>query len=688
MEIINATLDTLIFYQETSHYAVALFVLEELNDTLTVTGTFLNPVLDAEYELHGEYVVHPKYGRQFNCVQFIRQLPKKKKAIVHLLSSSAFKGIGPKLANKIYESLGEECLERLHENIDLLDDISGITPAKKAAVQEGLTQFAGMSHLTSQLLSYQIDIKRINLLQEAYQDNLEQVIHHNPFQPYYEVYGFGYQSAIKLADGLSLEAHDSRRQQAYVFEKLRTELLRRGDTYLSLEQLVQSCRLLSQDQVDECLQALSNLDSFSWEDDKLSAFHLLDEEKDIAHLLKEHLFPVLHEDIEPSLSQAELKLAIDYADEQKEAIRTFFETSLMILTGGPGTGKTTIVKGILTILDDVFPHARVQLCAPTGRASKRLSQLSDHQAKTIHSLLKWNMDANVFDLQEPLDCDFLIVDEFSMVDTHLFASLLNALRPTCRLLLIGDPNQLESVGPGSVLANLIQSNQFPMVQLQHIYRQQAGSGIVSLARQIQHLEPLSFDEGVDFIPLEDRTLWSQIDDLLEQGLPQFLVCQHTGPYGIEHLNQYIQSKINPKGKSLTLGKTCFRVNDKVMLLKNLPDDNVFNGDLGTIIDIHQHTITVDFQPEIVEFDTDILTYLKHAWAISIHKSQGSEYPDVVLIVDRSHQHMLNQRLIYTAVSRAKRHLTIFSQIDTFQTAIQTKPHHIRQSTLLAHLLRQ
>lgn len=340
----------------------------------------------------------------------------------------------------------------------------------------------------------------------------------------------------------------------------------------------------------------------------------------------------------------------------------------------------------------MYPDAVIQLCAPTGRASKRLSQLSDNDSKTIHSLLKWNLEDNHFGKNEkdPLDIDFLIVDEFSMVDTHLFASLLKALPPHCRILLIGDEDQLESVGPGKVFSDLIETNIFPIVHLEKIFRQSKGSGIALLARDIRDEKKVDFGDGASFIERKPEhileTLMKEVSayDEDERAALQIIAPMYKGRVGIDAINAAMQQLINPPAphkKQMKAGTVWFREGDKVMLQKNLPDDDVYNGDIGYISEIHDHVITVDFGTQIVDFTKDFLYYLTHAYCISVHKSQGSEYETVYCIVEPQTARMLNKKLLYTAVSRAKKQLFVIGDEKLFERQIRLKQSHIRLTML-------
>ena len=518
---------------------------------------------------------------------------------------------------------------------------------------------------------------------------------------YYEIYGFGYKSALKLADGFQVDKNDNRRLDAYIYETARQLAMISGNTYITLVSLIERCKGATNEDIQASLERLSVQKSIHIEEGKVYPFSLYDDEISIASHLFEHIFEVESVDemeLEQKIKEVEFSYAIEYDEEQKKAIRLFFEKSFFILNGGPGTGKTTTVKGILNICRSFFPDATIQLCAPTGRASKRLAQLSSCDSRTIHSLLQWNKDDNTFakNEEDPLEIDFLIVDEFSMVDTHLFAQLLKALPRYCRILLIGDEDQLESVGPGKVFEDLIASHICPIIHLEKIFRQSEGSGIITLASQIRKEERCFYEDGVTFIERDAKDIMECLDEIVrnkDMDNLQILAPMYKGVAGIDAINVYMQALYNPQSNSKSqfrVGTTVFREGDKVMLLKNLPDDDVYNGDIGSIVSIDtvdrvNHVISVDFGNTIVDFSSDFLYYLNHAYCISVHKAQGSEYESVICIVEPNARYMLEKRLLYTAVSRAKKELILIGNQPLFEKQVKLKQKRIRQTTLVQRI---
>lgn len=694
---ITATLEYIIFENKENHYVVASFSETETYHMFTATGRVENPQEEQEYELTGIYTKHPKYGLQFQIHSAKLCLPKHEDAIVHFLCSEHFPTIGKKTAQSIYDTLGEDCLEQIQADFHCLYTVAKLNEKKIEIIKKGIQDYTGFNETYVELMKYGLSDRQIQLLENNYED-IQSILEEDCFLPYYEIHGFGYKSACKLADGMQMNPQDSRRLDAALYEMTRQLAMESGNTYITYPMLYEKFRHVSPSSFEEGLARLQSHHHIQIENMKIYPFTLYDDEIIIAKEIKNHQFelePIDEDELEARIQETEFALNIEYDEAQKEAIRTFFHTSFFILNGGPGTGKTTAVKGILSIAKSLYPDSTIQLCAPTGRASKRLAQLSMNDSKTIHSLLKWNLEDNTFaqDEENPLDIDFLIVDEFSMVDVHLFAALLKALPYHCRILLIGDEDQLESVAPGKVLTDLIASSICPIIHLNKIFRQSNGSGIVELAKEIRQEEVCSYEDGVTFIENESSQILETILTLIQNmdlDTMQILAPMYKGATGIDAINQTLQTALNPPSegkKQIKVGTTYFRVDDKVMLLKNLPEEDVYNGDIGYILQINEkeNIITVDFKDQIVDFTKDFLYYLTHAYCISVHKSQGSEYDHVLCVVDRNSQYMLDKRLLYTAISRAKKDLWIIGNKKLFENQVRLKQRRIRQTTLVSRL---
>lgn len=695
-QTIIARLEDIVFENPGNAYVVGVFTSIENGNVFTGAGRIENPLEDQVYTLTGKETYHKKYGKQFQIISALKKLPVKKDVVIRLLSGPDFPGIGAKTAQDIVDVLGEECLEMIFENPEVLKEVPKLNDAKRKSIVDGVCKHAGFNEGFVKLSQYGLSERQINSLNATYADALK-VVEEDCFAPYYDIPGFGYKTALKLADATNVPFNDPKRLEAMIFEEIRQLSFHNGDTFLTFAQLYERVKPMPTDFFEISLASLQHKRKIVIEQQMVYPYPLYFDEIDIAKLMAEHLFKVDaidEERIEKEISVVEFANNIEYDEVQKEGIRAFFSNSLTILNGGPGTGKSTTVKGILSLIHKFYPEAKVHLCAPTGRASKRLSQLAEQDARTIHSLFKWDKENNTFGINEhePLSCDFLIIDEFSMVDTHLFASVLRGLEKYTRILLIGDEDQLESVSPGKVFNDIINARICPIVRLEKVFRQSAGSGIAQLAKDIRLENKLAYQDGVIFEnkPTSSLTnyLLSQIEkmDADDYDSFQILAPKYKGAVGIDYINEQVQQLLNPydsSKKQMKVGPVIFRENDKVMLLKNMPEENVYNGDIGRIIRIDPKTkiITVDFDVQVVEFSEDILAYLSLAYCISVHKSQGSEYPYVFVIADPTAAFMLNKRLLYTAVSRAKKQLYIIGDQVLFENKVLLKEHRIRQTNL-------
>lgn len=706
-----------IFYAAETGFIAGEILDEKEHRKVRFTGIFHPPLkIGQRWSLEGKWENHLKYGLQIH-VQSATLSPKQPhELLVSFFSSTLFPKITKKIAQKITDTLGAEAISKIIENPDVLTTECKLTEKQTQEIKQGLKKMRLSGNVINHFLEWGLNTRQIKALSRFGHKEPEKFkrLRADPFYPYYFVSDFGYEGSLRLADGFGLKEDDIRRQEAIVFQALRSSSLQRGSTYITFEELHKHLAI-PWPVVEQCLKLLQkNRELIMVEENRIYLKTQYFAEINVAQSLYTHSFPI--EPLSPStlqkaLEQAEEEQAISYDDSQKKAIETFFSSSIMILNGGPGTGKSTLLMGILRILGLIFPSRKVILCAPTGRAAKRMEELTHYSARTIHSLLKWDLENDTFNSKE-LDCDYLVVDEFSMVDCRLFSHLLKNLKDSCRILLIGDEEQLESVGPGNVLCDLIQSKKFPVANLQTLHRQKIGSGIPILAHSIRYEEPLSFYDPVQFIEAsEPSEILKCIEPLLEgeerlENL-QILAPMYDGPSGIDEINAFIQERINPfninkaeltksNSRSKALRKYVhFREGDKVLLTQNISAFKVFNGDIGYITKVNpeKKLIEVDFgqtdprtgKPIFVEFDSETNDYLRHAWCISVHKSQGSEYPQVCFIADQNGQPMLHKRLIYTGISRAKKQLYIFGSQAIFKQGTKTQAINVRHTTLKERL---
>lgn len=704
------------YRDDSSLFTVATFRLHDLNEkNITVTGIIPNIQLDLLVELTGHYIEHVRYGVQFEVVDCRIVVPNDEESLISYFASAQFSGIGKITAKKIVDELGLNAIDIIKENPDVLTTIFKKNDKRIKSVLEGIEKNDSLDETILFLNSLQLGVRNFVKVQVAYGDEASSIIKENPYRLMEDIDGIGFKTSDKIAKKLGFENYHPYRIKALLISCILETCIQRGDSYITIDDLLEKVISLSNKEgisfedfhFEENMEILMRERFIVLEDDRVYHVTQYDAERGIAQCLKE--FPQCRDYdrsisfLDTDIDMIQTSIGINYETKQRNAMHMFFEHPFSILTGGPGTGKTTIVKGILKLYQQYYPNDIVMLCAPTGRASKRLGECADAASSTIHRLLKWDLESNSFLINEtqPLLVDCLIIDEFSMVDQWLFYNLLKACGNVKKILVIGDEDQLPSVGIGSVLHDLIESQQFPIVRLDKIYRQSEGSDVISLAYEIKQgtCDILETGKEIAFYECQPSyvkdTVMKLVSHALEKGYNQHeiqvLSPMYSGLSGIDQLNLSLQKMINPPAlqKQIQVGYRIFREHDKVLQLKNLPDEDVYNGDIGEIVEIveadedfdHQNRIFVDFDGHLVEYTKENFNMLTHAYCISIHKSQGSEYPIVILPIVREHGRMLNLRLVYTAITRAKQSLVILGDKQAFLNAIQRKDTHLRKTTL-------
>lgn len=669
-------------------------------------GNVPNCEIGLYFQLEGEMAVHPVYGEQLKVTQATQTTPPSNESeIIKFFSSSLFAGVGKTTAQKIYNALGEDAIDLVIANPDILVDTCNLSAEMASKVANPLLNNPKSIQI-SRLLKAGISQKDITRLQNL-PDQVLKKLKDDPFYPYYYLSGFGYESAKRIANVFHLAKDDPMRLKAEVYDQIQRITYQFGCTTIPIGVLCQNAQM----NIEQVMPAIEQLEAMGLVIQSGQYVYLIEQynaEQVVAHALYQHTFEVDQPDLDvlyETIAQVEQKNNITYDDTQKKAIEQFFSHSMMILNGGPGTGKSTLLKGILDTLKILEPSSTVVLCAPTGRAAKRMKELTNRKAQTIHSLLKWDFETNMFGVNEsdPLKADYVIVDEFSMVDSRLFASLLRGIEEHCQILLIGDEEQLESVGPGNVLNDLIASNKVPVVHLKKLYRQKEGSGISILADQIRNFKEIEFIDPVTMLERNESATLSLIENLvLQQEHPedvQILAPKYDGDSGIYAINAMMQTIVNPfhpLKEQLTTHivtengrkEVYFRKDDKILLKKNHPEINAFNGDIGTIsqVDPVTNTLWCQFSDTTLEVEkTNLLETISHAWCISIHKAQGSEYQDVCVVADHNGAGMLKKRLLYTAISRAKKNLTIVGSEQLFRQGVKRIDTNRRITTLQQRL---
>jgi len=712
---ISGKIKSVLFRSPSNSFSVLRFRLYELNEkNIIVTGYLPELPHDVLLELTGNYVEHPRFGMQFSILSYRRLLPTDKDNIIRYLSSPQFMGIGRKLAEKIVNELGDDALYQIQKDPDILLERFRLSKAKQKAIVDVLCVQDDLEAAVQFLSMHGLGIRNIMKIDKKYGKDSLAIISENPYCLIDDIDGIGFSTADKLALSMGFSEQNPLRKQAAMISAAMQLCMNSGDTYTSETALCDyGARYFSDwmDDVESVIQELIIQEKLILVNQRIyhpSQFH---SEQSIASFFR--VFPLRDFDysvidVDDSLSAFEHSIGIQYDSIQKEAITRFFTESTMILTGGPGTGKTTIVRGIVAVLKQCYPHYSVVCCAPTGRAAKRLKELTFAEATTIHSMLKWDLESNTFGVnkEEPLLADVLIIDEFSMVDNWLMAKLVEASLHVRKILFIGDEDQLPSVGPGSVLRDLIESKRFSTIRLATIYRQKEGSDVINLAHHVKEGE---FDSqlcrnDVRFIESKPLLVKDLILKIVHEALLkgyqlidiQVLAAKYNGPAGIDTLNHSLQKLCNPSATSkreLTIGYRLFREGDKILQLKNQPDYHVYNGDIGILVEIiftyedekRQNRIIVDFDGIFVEYTSETFMNISHAYCISVHKSQGSEYPIVILPAILEYGNMLQRRLIYTGITRASRSLVLIGQEAAFKKAMKTLDHHVRKTTLTDQL---
>ncbi|WP_278850502.1 SF1B family DNA helicase RecD2 [Thomasclavelia spiroformis] len=702
------------FYSESSNYIVALIDVEQEDKLITMNG-YMNNFNDYDkYLFVGDYEIHPKYGKQFKLSEYRIILAKESDEIIKYLSSPLFKGIGQKLAKQIVDSLGEDCLTMIKNDKHSLDCVMGMTEKRRDLIYEVLTNSDYDQEVMQFFMGHGISLKNLGLIQAFYKEKTLEVLQNNPYQLIEDIDGIGFKTADELALKTGGTLDSPHRIKAAIVYSIKQYGFNTGSTYCLIEEIIKTFKQLiysiEENVFYEYLDELIDNGLIIKEDERYYYHEMYEAEVNIANYLK---MRINHDDenidesrVNQLLQDFEKNQGITYAKKQKEALFYFLKSSVMILTGGPGTGKSTIVHALLKIYTSLYPEDRIGLVAPTGRAAKRLTELTGIEACTIHRLLKWDLHTNTFAMNKtnPLDIDVLIIDEFSMVDCLLLSRLFDAGRKISKILFIGDYYQLPSVAPGNVLKDLIEAG-VKTIELDEIFRQAKDSGIIQLAHHIINNEIDDTDlfsqyQDINFFPMLNydviKNVKTIVNKALEEGYDtsdiQVLAPMYQGVAGIDALNDALQDVFNPKDQCLDsykIGRIEYRIGDKILQLKNRVDDNVFNGDIGILIDICrkdnfeylQDTLIVDFDGNIVEYTSQNFNTITLAYCMSIHKSQGNEFKIVIMPVLSDYYIMLRRNLLYTAITRAKQSLFILGDTKAFMHGLHNYQDNRRKTTL-------
>ena len=698
-ERLNGTVEDIRFRNEQNGYTVLEIGCDD--ELVTAVGTFSDISVGETVRLSGAWVYHPTFGRQFKVEAFEREMPATAEQLYNYLAAGAVKGIGPATAEKIIKKFGEQTFDILENEPERLATIKGISLDKAKKIQENFKKQFAVRSVMLALEGYGMSPRECIAAYDAFGSNAVARILENPFALCNGETGVGFERAETIAAALPNPPASHLRVQAGIVHIVRQNLYSNGHTCIPREKLLSIAAAYldtNADTVDIQLDAL------------IEARTLVQRE-----LGGREFVPPQSETLEQDIADIERENGISYAETQREAIRTAVERGLLILTGGPGTGKTTALKGILQLFER--QGLDIALAAPTGRAAKRMTELTGRDAKTIHRLLEveWDEHDNpVFKrgLRNPLECEVLILDELSMVDIHLFASLLQALPFGCRLIMVGDADQLPPVGAGNVLADLIGSGLLPVVCLTEVFRQAMDSLIVTNAHRIVGGEmPVLDRKDGDFFLLERTNPYAAaktVSELVSKRLPQayglsptediqVLCPSKKGEVGTVHLNTLLQNSVNPpdeKKAELTVGFRTFRMGDKVMQTKNNYDviwekadgetgEGIFNGDIGVIeqIDPRAETARIRFDDRTVVAAKEQLVEMELAYAVTVHKSQGSEFSAVIIPVVSVLPNLCYRNLLYTAVTRAKKLLILVGTAEEVEKMVRNDKKTRRYSAL-------
>ncbi len=719
-------------FQSDNGYFIGVFKIKETNEielqdyidkTITFTGYFADLKEDDMYILYGEVVHHPKYGLQYQVDDSEHIKPEDKDGIIAFLSSDLFPGIGEKMASKIVETLGNETLELILKEPECLNLVPKLSMKKQKQICDTLNQYEESHKTIVYLTELGFTMRDSLAIYHYYKGNTIMEIEHNIYNILDHIQDVTFPKIDKIALKLNIEPTDERRVKAGIEYACKQISFETGDTYFDLEMIRFATRRYLNLDLDESvlnpyLELLCAEEKLVYEDGHYDLRSIYDAENYICSCLT-YLASTkdkTYKKLDSYIHALEEQMQIEYNLEQKQAIKTALEKHICIITGGPGTGKTTIIQAIVELyqflnqLDSSNVEDKIALLAPTGRASKRMSETTLFPATTIHRFLKWNLDNNEFAVNEwnPAPQQLIIVDEVSMIDIELFGHLLQGLTKNIQLVLVGDFNQLPSVGPGQVLKDLIESNCISTIELNLLYRQTNASYIPILADEIKHntlsesfMEPkndfLFLDcKEEDMIPVIRNLTQKLIENGYNEKRVQIMAPMYAGPHGIDILNQELQQLWNPKSETkreLLVGNTIFREGDKVLQLVNMPEENVFNGDIGVIkyiIPMNQskskkNEIYVDFDGWEVKYLPKDFSKLKHGYIISIHKSQGSEFELVIIPMAMSYYRMLYRKLVYTGVTRAKQKLILVGNPKAFTYSISNNHERIRRTNLCQKL---
>ena len=713
-------------YENGAGYYIGLFKVKETNSdvlsdyvgkTITFTGYFHELNDTDTYMFYGKLVNHPKYGEQFQVDSYERCKPEEKDSIIEFLTSGLFKGIGEKKAKQIVDVLGKSTLKIILEEPNNLLLIPGITKKNIDTLHNKLKEYEASYESIMYMQDIGFTTKESMLIYNFYKKDTKKTIEKNIYLISKDIREINFKKVDNIAIKMGIELDAEIRVKAAILYILEEVCNLVGHSYLSFEEIYNYLpRVLKKEVLeDNVIKVLNKLEKDLEIIIKQNRYYL--KEMYEAETLIVKRFRLLNSKkdnkiskIDTHIHEIEKLFNIEYNKDQLKALIRSMEKEYLIITGGPGTGKTTIMKGIVELYRNVNNLSyekliqKIALLAPTGRAAKRISETTIMPASTIHRFLKWSKETNTFQVNEynKSKVEFIVLDEASMVDTYLMANLLKGISSNCKIIIIGDDHQLPSVGPGQVLHDLISSEKLEVVELNQLYRQKDDSNIITLAYDIRNKKIdksiFNVSEDLTFIECNDNDVINNISEIantykdLSYKDFQILSPMYKGLNGIDNINKIVREIFNPKDdnkKEYRLSEVLLREDDKVIQLTNMPEENVYNGDIGLIDRISNGTkkeIYVDYDSNLVKYTPSNFNNIRQAYAISIHKAQGSEFDVVVLPIVKGFNKMLYQKLIYTAVTRAKKKLYIVGDIKALEYASENTNNDIRKTTIKDYLI--
>ncbi len=707
MEYLSGVVERITYTNEENGFSVIKIKSKGYYDLVTVVGNIATINVGAVVKLKGEWKVNSQYGKQFSVVEYEETLPATVKGIEKYLGSGLIKGIGPVNAKRIVKHFKEETIRIIEEEVDRLIEVDGIGEKRIDMIKKAWEEQKEVKNIMLFLQSHGISTSYAIKIYKAYKNESIDIVKQNPYRLADDIWGIGFKTADQIAQHMGFNENSYERCRAGIIYTL-NDMANDGHCFGYREELVENTKKLlnlEESLIINTIQPMIKEGSIILEEEAIYLPAFYNSEKGVVSRIKEIIqmkSPYENIDITSKIQDIQRKNKITYDEIQIEAIKTAIRSKVMVLTGGPGTGKTTITLAIINILEEL--GGKILLAAPTGRAAKRMSETTKKEAKTIHRLLEFKPPNGYEKNKEnPLDCNVLVVDESSMIDIIMMNTLLKAVKNETIVIFVGDVDQLPSVGAGKVLKDMIESNVINVVKLERIFRQALGSKIITNAHKINKgIYPnLQNDKKADFFFIEEEEpekIVENIKNLCAKRLPKYynidkikdiqvITPMQRGLLGTLNLNNALQEILNPNSISVKYGGIEFREQDKVMQIKNNYDKNVFNGDIGRIknIDMETKVIIITFDEIDIPYDLSDMNEVVLAYATTVHKSQGSEYPVVVAPISMQHFMMLQRNLLYTCITRAKKIFISIGNKKAIGISIQNNK-IVKRNTLLCEKL--